>query len=1052
MPANEAAILNNFISNPQNTHRAVIANSVGMAILVLKSNYFEGTDSEVDINKKYERCIEEIKLAAKNIINRQQAANFLILSAKEVLNKYDEVHLYIPAGNKYLKTTYTFPLTQVITLVWLALKDHEKFAHELNYQGTKEQQFARARGEYNLRLNNFFNLIFLLGSEGSCHQGIRNELVFLLNKIYFGIEVIEDDLSTISATLKDHINILFWEQYQKAKTLELKKLLTTALFAWMSDQNSEPLLTLVDPENKAKKILTELFLRHGSNPVEIGLDQLIKDCLPTLSFNYDPKQYPVIKVIENIFNSVYDNNNETTTRALTNVIAWIKAQVELENQQTTANLIAYFTLYQAYRSLDQRMQSLLKATGNMKDSYSELLTHCETYFNAITGANLENEFPITNTAMLKTTEQLKSSIVDCKSNKMVDFIESFFNKWNLAYESDNISRYATLRHLYRILIDVEFHEKVFMSDEEIDFFWNHADTSKPFREMTAYQINRIFLHGIIKEHTDWTDNFSNLYRKALNFIENDYYSYGSTHLNRNLIEYSYTDELTRLLKYRLYSSSSVSYIFLPREVDDISDWEVLADLVSEDKLFEIYQTRPVKIKQILYNSLIGKSRYANNRPIHRPIYRILSTIPPQYRAAFLLEDRVYNLCREGNGNFISEYITAVNTSVPEDERINVWKSLLKKSFKYLTVNNVYQCIESLPESHRLTFFILFSKCKSGFYHSIEKFHAYDDMWLLLSSTDLLTYLKRFTPEKMVEIVISHAKKFINKFDLAQIADLAESVKPSLNEDIINTFKYLELDELKMLQQQSILDSSVDFTELYIDKEYWEVIFKKIPEKKRLIFLTAFRFEAYEKLFQKLPITHLHLIHHVDRMEFLNKLGNDYIIHQIVNENFNCDDLIEIMQLRIDHSFKKDLHAHFIKTFSNIYRALREGQTSFFKSNILANLTIVEKIIEYATANPNSRTAKAVSLMKKFSNYKTSNHDLLKEIYLHSFSKSGLFKRAKHQSTYYYNTQSLEKSMTFYNDSTFWKDNHSASKRRAMILNCLEKPDPYEERPRLAFSR
>jgi hypothetical protein len=431
MPANEA-ILDKFLTNPQNTHRAVVANSVGMAVLVLKKNYLKDTDTEADISKKYERSIEEIKVAAKDKLERKQAVDFLISKAQEPLNKNDDAHLYLPAGNTYAKKTYTFPLNQVIPLVWLALKDHDKFAHEINYPGTKEQQFARARGEYKMRLDNFFNLLIGFQKENLCHQGIRNELVFLLNKIYFGIEVIEDDLSTIAATLKDHINTLFWQHYQKETPSQLKKSLTSALFTWMSEENPQPLFKLVDPENKVKAILETLFIRHGSDPVDMELEKLINNCLSTLNFNYDPNQYHVIQLIENIFNSAKENNSETIMRAFANIIAWIKSHIELEDAQNTANLMAYFTLYQAYKSLDKRMQTLLKATGNIQDSYFQLLTDCETYFTTIANANLENEFPSASAAILQIAQQLKLSIIDCKSHKMVDFIENFFAKWNVA--------------------------------------------------------------------------------------------------------------------------------------------------------------------------------------------------------------------------------------------------------------------------------------------------------------------------------------------------------------------------------------------------------------------------------------------------------------------------------------------------------------------------------------------------------------------------------------------------------------------------------------------
>jgi hypothetical protein len=133
-----------------------------MMILFLGKTYFKATDTQAAITKKYEHCIAEIKLATKDKLELRHAVNFLISEAEQALSEWDDVHLYLPASDGiYLKKTFVFPLKLVLPLVWLALKDHAKYAHDINYPGTKEQQFARSRGEYKMRLDNFFNLLIL---------------------------------------------------------------------------------------------------------------------------------------------------------------------------------------------------------------------------------------------------------------------------------------------------------------------------------------------------------------------------------------------------------------------------------------------------------------------------------------------------------------------------------------------------------------------------------------------------------------------------------------------------------------------------------------------------------------------------------------------------------------------------------------------------------------------------------------------------------------------------------------------------------------------------
>jgi len=101
----------------------------------------------------------------------------------------------------------------------------------------------------------------------------------------------------------------------------------------------------------------------------------------------------------------------------------------------------------------------------------------------------------------------------------------------------------------------------------------------------------------------------------------------------------------------------------------------------------------------------------------------------------------------------------------------------------------------------------------------------------------------------------------------------------------------------------------------------------------------------------------------------------------------------------------------IETFEKIYKALRDGQSSWIKTNYLSKITnedrkdpyaLYHKIKKYAEQNPNSRAAKAWGLMQihfdpntaSLTNHPLSRKQLEDEIYKWSFAQSGWFKKSK----------------------------------------------------------
>ncbi len=1053
---NEKNHLIAFTREEQNTHRQVVARSVGVTILQLIKTYFKNPFTDDDLSKKYDNCINEIRSAAKGNYKQECGVNYLIDSANQPVNAWDTITLYLPAADgSYHSELFTFPLRQAITLVWLALHDHDKFAHDFNYPPDsndslavqKQKQLIRASGEYIKRKQNFLNLLFDLHEDNICHQGIRNEIVFLLNKIYLDVEIIEDELSTIAAILKDHTNNLFWLHYENSRSTAVKNTLTKALFIWMREYNPTPLLALIDPEKHINKSLHTLFLRHGCNPIAIKLDDLIEQCLPTLNFTYDPKTYPVIKLIESIFISTDDTNSDNVQRALQNISAWIMAHVALDTVRMTDTITAFYTLYQAYKSLDERMQRLLMASGNMRDSYPGFLTASYAYFTTVAGASLENEFPAVNPELLQIAQELKTSIADFNSSAMVDFIENFFARWNIALVEKNLSQ---LKYLYRFLLDDAFKQKIIYSDAEIETFWKSGDENSPYRDITVYQINRVFLQAILVDPNHWTQKFYTFVNNVYDFLvdsedeEND-----QNQIIERFIEISFTTELAHQINYNmgvyhkfdalhpreLYQYVN-EYIFLPEHAKTFEEWSRLTVFLSEEKHLELYQPQAVKINQQAYEALsITASSILSV---------IVAAIPQSYRCAFMLDNRVIDYIsrnvkaplNEHKMEILSTVADLIFSLISEDERITIWNSLpadiIEDLFFKLGAQWTSDALTFLPETDRLAFL-----------SRIRKPAVDDPVWLLLPAADFLKHITQQTPEAINLFLLAHETLIIRKFDLSQKAELIKFMSgwhrnlfPSRDILVKKILASCVDDRLILLKE--IESCITDITKLITDQNYWDkTFFRDIALRNQLLFLTLFGFENYKKLFpdfkglrriatslgknefyqliqdwdsliyhyiinhpkENAVVSFLKLLPAEKRLQNLKKINVDLIVNYIANDRLNFA-LLQASLPDADKYYANNLLTAFVITFSKIYKALRAGQTSLFKTNLVVKTQLnfipptsaVKIIIEHARSNPNSRTAKAFALMKKYGSYKNTDNDLLNEIYIYSYLKTGFFKR------------------------------------------------------------
>jgi hypothetical protein len=148
------------------------------------------------------------------------------------------------------------------------------------------------------------------------------------------------------------------------------------------------------------------------------------------------------------------------------------------------------------------------------------------------------------------------------------------------------------------------------------------------------------------------------------------------------------------------------------------------------------------------------------------------------------------------------------------------------------------------------------------------------------------------------------------------------------------------------------------------------------------------------------------------LKMASKFNADIFIHLLAADVAEWKAIESTIPL-LERDNNPHIYRDFLATFTKIYMALRAGQSSLFKSNMQHQHNPIDFILDYAAMHPNSRSAKTLSLMKKYSNYRHMNIDLMTEIYVYGFSKSGIFKRSRTPyDGYIYTTNGVKQRLTW----------------------------------------
>jgi hypothetical protein len=689
----EEKAISSFTGNNENTMNAVLSSSVGMVLLQLAQKYLGDVTNE-EINSMCQDALKEIKLeisviakyadrgqgSLENLIQEfESAIDFIEKKIKERCDLLDTVTLY-------LKGKIQIPLKEVFLLVWRALNDDREYVH--HYQGSEEEKLEQSTRNKTDRQCSFLRCLIQLHRNPVCHQGIRHELVFLLNKVYSNVNIIEDGTLTTLSYLKENIFNRFVETYKSADS-EKRKCLMSSLICWMENCDTNPLLEQIDIRYKdeLRSEITELFAHHGSGPELIT--PFIDQALSYLEFSCDPQAYPLYAKINYLLNEVSDQC-ELRSKAL-NCMKGLIYQIQPEDIQAAPTIIYFQPIYQVHKEIT-RSETLIRMSGI---DVSQFIVMCEEYFTAF----IANEkFPKVLTCLLEQILSINQLLEEVKKDKLVSPIENFFVHWYMAINDRDKVRQKVL---YKFLLDDSIKTKIILNDTEIEN-WLTSKSAAGVKEITPYEINRIFLHAIMIKPQDWSNIFYQLYAEVLAFANNNFDQ--NTEIAASFKHDSYPEELIVQLNYlqKCYQALAqdeeiheiecpqIHMILLPENIQTTKQWISFSDILKNDDngtlLDQIYFRHRVRINNIL-------CRLENNN-----LSDIKKSIPKKYRMDFLLSQELCDSIK--NDSQLDRLLDMISL----ERRYKIIQNMGQKCYGIITRGSVLiRVLKTIPVENRNTF-------------------------------------------------------------------------------------------------------------------------------------------------------------------------------------------------------------------------------------------------------------------------------------------------------------------------------------------------------------
>lgn len=185
---------------------------------------------------------------------------------------------------------------------------------------------------------------------------------------------------------------------------------------------------------------------------------------------------------------------------------------------------------------------------------------------------------------------------------------------------------------------------------------------------------------------------------------------------------------------------------------------------------------------------------------------------------------------------------------------------------------------------------------------------------------------------------------------------------------------------------------------------------------------------------------------IERQKYIKKWIAYGYLNDLRKKHFNHEHKEEAPQQEMKN-VPEDANSHDlinkINLFKKIYKALREGQSGWFKTDFWAdkqnytNDQFLETLKKHIKENPKSRTASAWLLTTKLVN-EPDPTKVFSEVYKEAFERSGIFKRSLLTSQTFFSANSLNHWLTSnqLTNDLIQKNQENGNSRTAKILYAL----------------
>lgn len=368
------------------------------------------------------------------------------------------------------------PLQLVLIIVVMALVD---FKHAPILSGQTEAEVTKDR------LKMIFNALKEQLDDSVCALGVRHHLLFLVQNVFDGgLGIVVDEDTILVDELKRRV--------------------------------------LGEIEEKLNKQLLQEFLADNLSTASLiemaraqGLQQQLKKRLETLGI-YE-KERQINEYIAALVSLIPDKLQQPmlyALRLLQGEVKVLPANLAQKAQAFLANLIANFNPESdrakliTLTDMIEKLLLILTQARFLKWLTPELQTCWDDLQNFINLPDLERMLE-QYAAHLADIDKLCGAIRRWQSSNRVERVQKFFRDWkeeSLAkMERDNLAAF---------LFDPAFYAVIKLSKENI------ADLTKASGDLNEYEINRIFLYGLLTPRQEWSENFNKLLSILFRSVKN----------------------------------------------------------------------------------------------------------------------------------------------------------------------------------------------------------------------------------------------------------------------------------------------------------------------------------------------------------------------------------------------------------------------------------------------------------------------------------------------------------------------------------------------------